>query len=129
MQTGKDVFHSQQANCFKIDAPKVYESWVTKKAPGMFKSDKRRWMALYENGEIHYFTNPEMTGHKGMLTITGLSPLDVQNLGSVDGGKYAFTIKTSLRLWHFSTENEAACKAWKKNIDAIITAMPPKQAT
>lgn len=124
LATSKDLFRNQ-AGAFKTTSPKVYESWLTKKGPGLFKSDKRRWVVLHENGDLHYYTNSDLQDHKGVLSLKGLSASDCKlvnhNVGDV--GTFAFTIKTALRLWHFSTDNQNQCKAWMKNLDKTITCL------
>lgn len=126
LQTSKDLFRT--AGAFQATSPKVCESWLTKKGPGLFKADKRRWFVLYENGDLHYFTDPDLKEHKGGLSLEGLSTADCELLGWVDVGKFAFTIKTSLRRWHFTTENESQCKAWKKNLDSTINLLTEKSS-
>jgi hypothetical protein len=55
MQTGKDVFRAGEAQGAR-GAPKVFEGWLLKKAPGMLSKDRRRWFVLHEDGELSYHT-------------------------------------------------------------------------
>jgi len=129
--TSPDVFrvgHKPAVGAFQTSANKVYESWLTKKAPGLFKSDKKRWVILFDNGEVHYFTSADLQEHKGMITISGLATSDITFRGLVEAGRYAFCIKTPFREWYFSTENESQCRAWKKNLDGTIKQMADKAA-
>jgi len=123
--TSKDVYRSKNsANGFQISATKVYESWLTKKAPGLFKQSKMRYFMLFDNGEVHYFTNSDMLEHKGMITVSGLATSNIIFHGIIKPGEYAFTIKTELREWYFTSDNESQCRAWKKNLDATIKKIP-----
>lgn len=120
-KTGKDVFRTVAAASFSSSADKVYEGWLTKKGPGLLKGDKVRFFVLFDNGEVHYFKHAELTEHKGMFTLDGLSFGEVQLLGKGADGHYGLTVKTAARLWQLRASSEGQARAWKKNMDAIIS--------
>jgi hypothetical protein len=75
MKTGKDMF---RACATGSTVTKAFEGWLTKKGPGMLKRDRRRWFVLYEDGELHYFSSPDLSERKGLLLVNGLQPAAFQ---------------------------------------------------
>lgn len=122
--TGKDVFRAHAT--FQTAATKVFEGWLTKKGPGLFKGDKLRFFVLFASGEMHYFKAADMAEHKGMLTLEGLSAESVVNQGKLADGQWGVSIKTKARLWQLRSSSEGQAKAWKKNCDAIIGDLSSK---
>ena len=73
IQTGKDVFRAQGTG--KKASPKVYEGWLVKKPPSQLlgQQQRRRWCVLYEDGELCYYTKPDLEVLKGKLSVLGLN--------------------------------------------------------
>ena len=76
IQTGKDVF---RAGTGRRASPKMYEGWLVKKPPSQLlgQKERRRWFVLHEDGELCYYTKPDLEVQKGSLSIAGLGDQNV----------------------------------------------------
>ena len=120
LQTGKDVFRAGRVGVVEArTSPKVFEGWLKKKGPGMFKRDRRRWFALHEDGSFLYYTGPDLADMKGSLNVSSVGAADVALLDDDAQHANAFTVQTPQRLWTFYCETESQRRAWKKNILAV----------
>lgn len=102
---------------------KVFEGWLTKHKHGMLKQDRMRWFVLHASGEVHYFTGPDLTSHKGMFSVKDLAESDIEQVGFREVAKYCLNVRTPQRLWVFSSDADSQAKAWKKNLLQVIHAL------
>lgn len=126
LSAGKgDVFRTRQMTHHSKGSEKVFEGWLTKHKRGIMRQDRRRWFVLHENGEVHYFTAPDLQSHKGMISLRGIDAFHIEAFcgGFLQVGQYGLSIQTPGRLWELSCDNGAQATAWKKNLLNVIHNM------
>ena len=107
----------------QVGSPKVFEGWLLKHKQGSFKSDRKRWFVLHENGEVHYFANPDLKTPKGKFSMRGLGERDVVYQGFLEMGKWGFEVRTPERTWSLSADVDSQCKAWKRNLENVASKL------
>ena len=96
----------------------IKEGWMYKKGGKSFSSFKRRYMILWTNQRIEYYTNDALTTLKGSVTLLGLEKKAIQRSDKVPkkDQMYGFQISTAKRTWYFAVKTEQDREEWIKTI-------------
>merc|ERR1712098_629989 len=93
------------------------------KEGGFVKSWKRRWLVLFQDGTIEYYTNQTQKTQKS--SGKNLTKAGIQNLTKLEDQRtLTFTHDSSgTRVWQFKFQNTVDADLWLKALS------PPNQAT
>ena len=96
----------------------IKEGWMYKKGAKSFSSFKRRYMILWTNKRIEYYTNDALTTQKGSVDISVVEKRGIQRSDKIPKKKemYGFQIATEKRTWYFAVKNENEREEWIKTL-------------
>jgi len=113
-----------------IHAEALITGWLTKHKHAKLKKDHERWFVLYGDGEVHYFSGPDLSAHKGVFSVRGLAEQDIerefspqQDLLDLGEGMCGLKIHTPQRVWRLSAERETQARAWEYNLKNVTRSL------
>lgn len=113
------------------DAVIAYEGWVEKTGPNaLLRQYKRRWLVLYTNKCLKYFTSETYAECKGSIDLAfakWIGPSQSKQIG-INACKHAFKIVTvkPKRDWRFFIQTEEEKIKWINQLQAV-TGYDPEQ--
>ena len=99
------------------------QGYVYKKGEQIYSGWKRRFIAIYSNKIMEYFTDQKKKEKKGSINLNRVSVKNVVTCvkNQAKQAKYGFQIKTLERIWYFSVETTSIRDSWIATIRNIIT--------
>ena len=109
----------------------IKEGWMHKKGGKSFSAFRRRYMILWTNKRIEYYTSDTLSTMKGCVNLLGLHRRFIQRSDKIPkkGHMYGFQIATDKRVWYFAVKNEKDREEWIATIRAAVDAHDGGHAT
>ena len=96
----------------------IKEGWMYKKGGKSFSSFRRRYMILWTNKRIEYYTSDALATMKGSVDMTCIEKKAIQRSDKLPKKKqmYGFSIATEKRTWYFAVKEENDREEWIKTL-------------
>jgi len=96
---------------------KIIKEGTMQKEGKMFKTWRRRYFKLYDNGDMSYYNAKEDESALGSINVKKMKQTSKQSYGR--SKEYGFQVETETRCWKFICDDEQGQNEWVNAVNFV----------